>query len=160
MSTNEPMTKEQIDAIASRAAAAERGPWCVMNGGDNETSTFIDGPEGDVLIRDWRGSGHLSEEYVWVKEPNAEFIAHAREDIPALLAEVERLHDELAKTRAVTEDKVEVACKAFYEAGADKLDDTIRPQWDNLARFSPDIAQGYRERVSAALAALLGGGQV
>ena len=94
MSNNEPMTQEQLDAIASRSTAAERGPWVVLNGGDNETPTFIDGPEGDVLIRDWWGSGYLRDEYVWVKEPNAEFIAHAREDIPALLAEIDRLRGE------------------------------------------------------------------
>lgn len=126
MSTNESeteMTKEQIDAIASRAAAAERGPWEVMNGGDNETSTSIDGPEGDVLIRDWRGSGYLREEYVWVEKPNAEFIAHAREDIPALLAEVERLRDELAKAREVTEEKVERVLHAVKPYVFDRLAD-------------------------------------
>lgn len=52
-------------------------------------------------------------------------------------------------------EAVERMCKAFYEAGADKLDDTIRPQWDNLVRVSTDTARGYRERISAALAVLL-----
>jgi len=88
---HEPMTQERIDAIRGRVDAAERGPWEVENGGANETSQFLEGPEGSVLVRNWRGSGYLSEEYVWVEKPNAEFIAHAREDIPALLAEVKRL---------------------------------------------------------------------
>lgn len=57
------------------------------------------------------------------------------------------------------DDAVERMCKAFYEGGIDKLDDTIRPRWDNLARVSPDIAQVYRERARAALGALLGGEQ-
>lgn len=109
MSTNNPMTREQLNAIASRAEAAERGPWEVTNGGDNETSTFIDGPDGDVLIRNMRGHGYLSEEYVWVEEPNAQFIAHARDDIPALLAEVERLRT----LTPVDEDMVERAAHAI-----------------------------------------------
>lgn len=123
MSITEPMTKEQIDAIASRATAAERGPWEALNGGDNETSTFIDGPEGDVLIRDSRGSGHLREDYVWIEKPNAEFIAHAREDIPALLAEVRLLRDELAKTREVTEEKAERVLHAVKPYVFDRLAD-------------------------------------
>lgn len=151
MSTNEPMTKEQIDAIASRAAAAERGPWEVTNGGDNETSTFIDGPEGDVLIRDWRGSGYLSEEYVWVEEPNAEFIAHAREDIPALLAEVERLRGVLAKARAVTEDKVERVQKIMIDESflAHEPDPHIRDV----------VREGIREQARLHVEAALGGGK-
>lgn len=91
MSTNEPMTPQRLAEIAACADAADRGPWEVMNGGDNGTHTFIDGPEGDVLIRDWRSSGYLSEEYVWVEEPNARFIANAREYVPELVAEVRRL---------------------------------------------------------------------
>ena len=65
-----------------------------------------------------------------------------------------------ALTPMGTGDPIERMCKAFYEEGADKLDDLIRPKWDNLVRVSPGLAQGYRERVSAALAALLGGEQV
>lgn len=107
---HEPMSQERLEAIASRAATAERGPWEVTNGGDNDTSTFIDGPDGDVLIRNMRGHGYLSEEYVWVEEPNAQFIAHAREDVPALLAEVERLRARLT----VDDDMVERAARAPY----------------------------------------------
>lgn len=109
MTTNNPMSQEQLDAIQARAEVAERGPWEVTNGGDNGTSTFIEGPDGDVLIRNMRGHGHLSEEYVWIEEPTAQFIAHAREDIPALLAEVDRLR----ALTAVTEDMVERAVLAY-----------------------------------------------
>lgn len=94
------MTPERLAEIAACADAAERGPWEVMNGGDNRTATFIDGPEGDVLIRDWRGNGYMSEEYVWVEEPNAVFIAKAREYVPELVAEVRRLRAALGEENA------------------------------------------------------------
>lgn len=72
-------------------------------------------------------------------------------------------HAANALTPATVDDlgdaAIERMCKAYYEAGADKLDDTIRPQWDRLVRASPDIAQVYREHVSSALDALLGGEQ-
>lgn len=94
------MTPERLAEIAACADAAERGPWEVMNGGDNRTATLIYGPESDVLIHDWRGSGYLSEEYVWVEEPNAVFIAKAREYVPELVAEVRRLRAALGEEDA------------------------------------------------------------
>lgn len=148
MSTNEPMTREQLDAIASRAEAAERGPWEVTNGGDNETSTFIDGPDGDVLIRNMRGHGYLSEEYVWVEEPNAQFIAHARTDIPALLAEVERLR----ALTTVDDDMVKRAALAVYEEG----EEPGARSWDNESEV---IRGAYRQLAIAALEAALDTGE-
>lgn len=85
------MTPQRLAEIAACADAADSGPWEVMNAGDNETVTFIEGPDGDVLVRDMRGSGHLSEEYTWVSEPNARFITNAREYVPELVTEVRRL---------------------------------------------------------------------
>lgn len=94
------MTPERLAEITACADAAERGPWEAMNAGDNGTSTFIDGPEGDVLIRDWRGNGYMSEEYVWIKKPNAVFITKAREYVPELVAEVRRLRAALGEENA------------------------------------------------------------
>ena len=159
---HEPMTQERLDAIRGRVDAAERGPWEVENGGDNETSTFIEGPEGSVLVRNWRGSGYLSEEYVWVEKPNAEFIAHAREDIPALLAEVQRLrHFESIMswrygdtTDGRTRDAmVEKAARTLYlreiswssEAKWDRLPDPVKRMWRLKAEAVLDAALGTGE---------------
>lgn len=79
-----------LDAIRAREAAATPGPW------------FDDGQEI-----------YTESEHDWVAETldidnpkstaaNAQFIAHAREDIPGLLAEVDRLRAELAAADLVT----------------------------------------------------------
>lgn len=90
------MSPEDLDAIEARAAAATAGPW---------RSAWWDDLEDDVdpysvdsvysvsdLVQDkdvcgvqWY-DGHLSG----CREPDAAFIAHAREDVPTLVGEVRR----------------------------------------------------------------------
>jgi len=73
------MNEEQIEEIRKRAEAVARGEWYV-------------GVDGSVNDRRDDFNWKIAE----VKEKSdAEFIAHAREDIPALLAEVERLREEV-----------------------------------------------------------------
>ncbi|EMT54779.1 hypothetical protein I532_04205 [Brevibacillus borstelensis AK1] len=77
------LTPEEIAATRERAEKATPGPWRVVP--DN-----IGGfPIFDVQDRLDRSLIHTVED--------AEFIAHAREDIPKLLAEVERLRTALAE---------------------------------------------------------------
>ena len=96
------MTPEQLAAIRARAEAATPGPWRVVE--DIEWGTgaaeyhwyrYVDGPTdyGD----------EYGYEYQILSREDAAFIAHAREDIPALVAEVERLQAELARVRPVVE---------------------------------------------------------
>ena|GEM_PF-1767710 len=90
----DPLSKEQLAEIAARVAAATPGPWveapCAVQ--DDEVLMFAVGPlddEGDidpVATVDCEVDGdHLA---------NTVFIASARTDVPALLAEVERLRSE------------------------------------------------------------------
>lgn len=81
------MTDLNLDAIEARANAATEGPWESLD-------------RGDRLVA-WRQRddelGIAAFDYV-VPEPmdnadDAEFIAHARTDVPALVAEVRRLRD-------------------------------------------------------------------
>lgn len=65
---------EQLNAIRERAAKSTPGPW--YHNRHNEIST----PNGARLAQTVTGL-------------DAEFIAHVREDVPALVAEVERYHD-------------------------------------------------------------------
>ena len=79
----------RLDEIRAREAAATPGPW--FDTGDVESvgvSIAMD-PYADIN----------PDRAVW--KVNADFIAHAREDIPFLLAEIERL--ELALTTATVE---------------------------------------------------------
>lgn len=65
------MTEEQLQQIRDRLKAATPGPWTVVHELLNCWIPEVDGPMA-------------------IGENDAEFIAHAPEDIAALLAEVER----------------------------------------------------------------------
>ena len=80
------MTAADLDAIEQRAHAATEGPW--------EASAH-DHAAGDVPILDRTGHYLVICPDCGVRggyeRADAEFIAHARSDVPALLAEVRRL---------------------------------------------------------------------
>ena len=96
-----------LDAIEARVRAATPGPWerrigpregysikekakymrgCAIDNGEPLQVLIADSdrPGIDYLVPALTGDGPLAE-------ANAEFIAHAREDVPALVAEVRRL---------------------------------------------------------------------
>ena len=103
MTTNGPMTQEQLDAIQARADDATSGPWGCYGDGAHEVfdaGEYSDGDQGEVVAA------------VIEKLNNAIFITHAREDVPALLAEVERLR----ALTTVTGDMVERGKAAHHEA--------------------------------------------
>jgi hypothetical protein len=81
------VTPDQLAAIRERCEAALEGPWMVdadnpqiVMAPDNPPSTF----DGFLIAR------IISPDAAQV-DADADFIAHARDDVPALLAEVERL---------------------------------------------------------------------
>lgn len=76
MSTTGTEQDERLHAIERRAAAATPGPWRVFVESDteNEIESDVDGGMGVI----WRGAPS--------REASAEFIAHAREDVPYLIA--------------------------------------------------------------------------
>ena len=98
----EPMTEERIAEIRGREKAATRGPWVfeepdgkvLLGYTPKEVRVCESGCLGSIASRfvcdmhsDWRYTYKDKDEPL----ANAAFIAHAREDIPALLDEVERL---------------------------------------------------------------------
>lgn len=102
------MTPEQTAAIAARNAARTQGKWnqhlvddtTVVCNGQTICCTF---PEGGL---DDEVDFNTDTEQ---REKDAAFIAHASEDIPALLAEVSRLSDALAEAeKRVTEAACDV----------------------------------------------------
>ena len=76
-----------LDAIKARCEAATQGPWKVAE-------------PGYRVARD-DGTGFLVASTFMATDsrdlPDATFIAHARTDVPALVAEVDRLRAELAE---------------------------------------------------------------
>lgn len=82
MTDTAPLTDQQLADIRQRAEAATPGPW------------HLDEDDAEIWSAD-----HSMVADIW--EPthasmNGEFIAHARQDVPALLAEVARLRAQLA----------------------------------------------------------------
>ncbi|MEU5838816.1 hypothetical protein ABZ820_34845 [Streptomyces diacarni] len=77
-----PMTPERVAEIAARVDAATPGPWRV-----DDDWAEIKAPDLDTIADYWEPTRESG---------NGAFIANAREDVPALLAEVERLRAELA----------------------------------------------------------------
>lgn len=77
------MTHDELQAIKARAEAATPGPWHLAICVDT-----IDGRERDDLANIEAGAKDIAYE---VPSDDAAFIAHARTDVPALVAEVERL---------------------------------------------------------------------
>lgn len=73
------MTESELQAIEARAEAATEGPW---HSEDGLVDMGMDKPTIDLIRED-------------NCRANADFIAAARTDIPALVAEVRRLREEL-----------------------------------------------------------------
>lgn len=76
------LTNEELAQIRERVEKATKGPW--------ETSTSGDGIKAGKYHIGVISKPHYFPYGLGTKE-DATFIAHAREDIPKLLAEVERL---------------------------------------------------------------------
>jgi hypothetical protein len=77
------MTEQEIEEIEMRALAATREPWHVEYFGDGGYPQRVANDAGVVVCDTHDGGGYPAT--------NAEFIAHARTDVPALIAEVRRL---------------------------------------------------------------------
>ena len=126
------MTPEELAEIEARAEAAPMGPWRLSpphrhkgsSGPDCRQS--VQGPDGTLAVAlgaqcgrsEWvpipddpRGRAKT----VWHDEPLdspvGAFIAHARSDVPALVAEVRRLAAMLAKVQAVATELEECALR-------------------------------------------------
>lgn len=111
MTDHTPLTDQQLDDIEARERAATKGPWGSYDGetyADVAADLQITG-RGSYSYREkvarledenyWDDSAHEDDDEERAPEQmaaNAAFIAHAREDVPALVAEVRRLREQLA----------------------------------------------------------------
>ena len=78
------MRNEELQAIRTRVEATTPGPW--VEGDDVETA-------GEIYAGDPRVPILHGPPFEGPREEDLQFIAHARTDVPALLAEVERLRE-------------------------------------------------------------------
>lgn len=75
------MDSQRIAEIKAREKASTPGPWRY-----SDVACEIWNEDGDTVV------GGVDSEEVSISDTDTAFIAHARTDIPALLAEVERLN--------------------------------------------------------------------
>ena len=121
------MNEKELAEIEERAAKATEGRWIFQKAW--ATSDILDNTGADI-------AGN-------VERRNAAFIAHARQDIPALLAEVERLKAALLYYATSIDDGGAIARNALK--GGAKLQELIKdaksmcvicggPDWTHGAR--------------------------
>lgn len=98
MSNEDPvLTQSELDAIASREQAATKGPWQWREDyGSVSLHSLTAGPFQCIASADPCGHENSS---ISVDKADADFIEHARMDVPKLLAEVRRLGAENAQFR-------------------------------------------------------------
>jgi hypothetical protein len=85
----QPLTDAELEAIAARTAAVPDGPWAYQRRSVDQAGGSHPYHICDVATaaNDYTG-----------ETARGEFIAHAREDIPRLLAEVRRLRAQVPST--------------------------------------------------------------
>lgn len=92
-----------LEPIKARARAATEGPWKFIVDDDN---IIVDVAEGSIFFTDWyteNPKDNPKTALAWARAiKNNTFAAHARTDIPALVAEVEALREALIKFANVT----------------------------------------------------------
>jgi len=81
----EPLSNDELNQIDARAEAALPGPWSWT-----PDTPKMNGVHWNMRIKDQPGIRFGIYEYQHGYQ-NAEFIAHARTDIPRLIAEIRRL---------------------------------------------------------------------
>lgn len=96
------MFDEKLKAIAARLQLITPGPWTTMRQNRKRGDYTV------YVYRDYLGAqdvvaGCIGDDAT-PADKDAEFIAHAPDDIRALLAEVERLRTENARLQALAHD--------------------------------------------------------
>lgn len=107
------LSEDELAAIEARLAAATMGPWEPAIMGEVYATApderGVHCPNSDIAFIKEDGTWHSLLICRGMDGPtrvaNAEFIAAARSDVPALVAEVRRLRAELATGRAKVEEE-------------------------------------------------------
>ena len=123
------ITQEQIEQIRKRHEAATPGPWRVPEGYSWRVA------EGDTYICNMFGRQDLQD------SENAEFIAHARTDIPLLLDEIDRLSTQIVSRSKFASDDNGRCWHSYY----DECDDYNEVKAE-LAGARLEILELIRER--------------
>lgn len=111
----------RVAQIKARCEKATEGPWCWEATGEKSndyavgTATTPDGKpvSGRLVVTDDPDTGHWLDDEIIRRHlvgegegrlADADFIAHAREDLPWCLAQIERLQKRIANAEAALRD--------------------------------------------------------
>ncbi|WP_435110195.1 ParB N-terminal domain-containing protein [Nocardiopsis synnemataformans] len=131
-----------LEAIEARYNAVTEGPWSLEKVGDwHDPGWMIDG-----ICRDRYGLNSLS---IGEDKALGEFVAHAREDVPALVARVRELKEENQRMRADLESATSVQvwplARILSEVHCGSQDWTWEEEWADLDRRH--AATGYLDQL-------------
>jgi hypothetical protein len=115
------MSDLDLEPIHQRAEAATPGPWTAIT--DNGRKTGV----GIVGQATKRGTGEAIAVFAGTggnRHADATFTAQAREDVPALMAEVERLRSQLAATAGAEVGTEWAARCVYFDGGVMYIDST------------------------------------
>lgn len=115
------MTPEALAEIRERAERATPGAWNLKKDGryEDHDECRIELPDDDIEL---------------CRYENGEFIAHAREDVPALIAEIARLTTENASLRAELEAAKNDLAHECYTCKHFRDNDGKCPLWGTKCR--------------------------
>ena len=128
----EPMSEERLQEIEARANAATKGPW-IAEDGEIRTGVVLHRVGAVPLYK------HVAQDMEYgdcMSPEDADFMAHARTDVPDLISEVRRLRYMLDDTR---EDHMATWAAAKEEATLKdaeitRLTDALRSVSDHVMR--------------------------
>ena len=129
------MDEEQLSAIIERVSKAAPGPWYFSKYGNN----IVDGVSDEII----KG---------FVNKVDAIFIASAREDVPELVAEVERLKNQIHVYKVTDEFVREQSKKVKHlfplenVAGYGQLCDLVVVQDKEIKRLHYKLRQTRKRR--------------
>jgi hypothetical protein len=112
--TSSPLTEQQLDDIDARQQAATEGPWCTDSWEIYQGTEYLPG------ISQWIGETCRGTSSPEQDRADAEFVAHARTDVPALLAEIRRLREAMDQIRHLHTDSPMGPCPVCIDADADR----------------------------------------
>lgn len=102
----------ELKKIEDRCNAAHVGPWRFLPGKKLKRPTLVSLRTNECLLYSTRFDVEVKE-CVEAHNASAEFIAHARDNVPKLVAEVKRQRDErTALFRLLTEQQYRLIAKA------------------------------------------------
>lgn len=130
------MSGGEFAAIEARANAASEGPWTAETTGVAGGDHWYVCDEGEAIASISCNDGTNEDQ----REPDAEFIAHSRADIPALLAAVRERDNTIARVR-------EVGLLGLDQIAQKSIDATVAKMHDQLGCTPDDLGPDVMAKI-------------